>query len=536
MKLIRPVLLAGFALASVPAAVHAQAAPADSAARNWHLLDPAADRVPGISAERAHRELLARRPVRDTIIVAIIDSGVEVDHPDLDGVLWTNRREVPGNGRDDDRNGYVDDVHGWNFIGGRDGRNVKEDTYEVTRLYAQLRPRFQNADSASVPAADRADYTLWRRVKADFESRRAEEEQTLGAIKQAEETLRQAETILKREMGTTTLTPSAVTLFSPKDQMGQQARQIYLHFAGLGYSLERVVEARESTEAGVRFSLNPEFDPRNIVGDDARNPNERGYGNNQYEGPDAGHGTHVAGIVAAERGNGQGIDGIAPAVRIMSLRAVPQGDERDKDVANAIRYAVDNGARVVNMSFGKSFSPQKELVDAAVRYAEEKGVLLVHAAGNDGADISEDPSFPTPLLQGGRRAANWIEVGAASWQGGDHLAAPFSNYDERLVDVFAPGMAILSTVPDGEIQRNDGTSMAAPVVAGVAATILSYYPQLTAAQVRQVIMESATRFEGLSVVRPGSEDERVPFAQLSGSGGVVNLHAALQLAERMSRR
>ena len=535
MKLIRPVLLAGFALASVPAAVHAQAAPADSAARNWHLLDPAADRVPGISAERAYAELLARRQVRDTIIVAIIDSGVEVDHPDLDGVLWTNRREVPGNGRDDDRNGYVDDVHGWNFIGGRDGRNVKEDTYEVTRLYAQLRPRFQNADSASVTAADRADYALWRRVKADFEGRRAEEEQTLAAIKQAEETLRQAESILKREMGTTTLTPSAVTLFSPKDQMATQARQIFLHFAGLGYSLERVVEARESTEAGVRFSLNPEFDPRGTVGDDPRNPTERGYGNNDYEGPDAGHGTHVAGIVAAERGNGQGIDGIAPAVRIMSLRAVPAGDERDKDVANAIRYAVDNGARVVNMSFGKSFSPQKELVDAAVRYAEEKGVLLVHAAGNDGADVSDDPSFPTPLLQGGRRAANWIEVGAASWHGGEQLAAPFSNHDEQLVDVFAPGVAILSTVTDGKIQRNDGTSMAAPVVAGVAATILSYYPELTAAQVRQIIMESSTRFAGLNVVVPGGE-ERVPFTRLSGSGGVVNLHSALQMAERMARR
>jgi subtilisin family serine protease len=187
------------------------------------------------------------------------------------------------------------------------------------------------------------------------------------------------------------------------------------------------------------------------------------------------------------------------------------------------------------MSFGKSFSPQKELVDAAVRYAEEKGVLLVHAAGNDGADVSDDPSFPTPLLQGGRRAANWIEVGAASWQGGEHLAAPFSNYDEQLVDVFAPGVAILSTVTDGEIQRHDGTSMAAPVVAGVAATLLSYYPELTAAQVRQIIMESSTRFAGLNVVVPGGE-ERVPFTRLSGSGGVVNLHAALQMAERMVRR
>jgi subtilisin family serine protease len=242
----------------------------------------------------------------------------------------------------------------------------------------------------------------------------------------------------------------------------------------------------------------------------------------------------VAGIVAAERGNGVGVDGIATGVRIMPLRVVPDGDERDKDVANAIRYAADNGARVINMSFGKSHSPQKSVVDDAVRYAESKNVLIVHAAGNDGEDLNQAGNFPNQDYAAGGRASNWIEVGASSWHG-DALAASFSNYGRGRVDVFAPGVAILSTVPDAEYGRNDGTSMAAPVVSGVAATLLAYFPELTAVQVRQIILESAVRNES-QVVRPGTEGERVSFAELSDSGGVVNLYAAIQLAQQRVRR
>jgi subtilisin family serine protease len=283
----------------------------------------------------------------------------------------------------------------------------------------------------------------------------------------------------------------------------------------------------------VQYGMNPDFDPRNIVGDNYANPNERGYGNAELEGPDAGHGTHVAGIVAAMR-NGSGVDGVAPAVRIMTLRTVPDGDERDKDVANAIRYAADNGARVINMSFGKSHSPQKSVVDEAVRYAESKNVLLVHAAGNDGADLNQAGNFPNQDYAAGGRASNWIEVGASSWHG-ESLAADFSNYGRGRVDVFAPGVSILSTIPDAGYGRNDGTSMAAPVVTGIAATLMAYFPELTAVQVREIILQSAVRNES-QVPRPGSEGERVSFAELSDTGGVVNLYAAIQLAQQRVRR
>jgi len=215
---------------------------------------------------------------------------------------------------------------------------------------------------------------------------------------------------------------------------------------------------------------------------------------------------------------------------------VPDGDERDKDVANGIRYAVDNGAQIINMSFGKGFSPDKRAVDEAVKYAESKGVLLVHAAGNDGEDLATAPNFPHATYLDGGRAKNWIEVGASSWQGGDQLAASFSNYGRAQVDLFAPGVDILSTVPGGGYERNSGTSMAAPVVSGVAALLMSYFPQLTATDVKRILIESAARYPDMMVARPGGkEGDTVRFGDLSVTGGVVDAYAAVRAAMAIGR-
>ncbi|HEU0016032.1 MAG TPA: S8 family serine peptidase, partial [Longimicrobium sp.] len=399
MKPIRPLLLAAFALgactpppsaapapapappaaspASSSAALTAPRVRADTAAANWWLLD-IADGYAGTSVERAYRELLSgRRP--DTVIVAIIDTGVETDHPDLDGVLWRNPRETAGNGRDDDGNGYVDDVHGWNFIGGRDGRNVHFDTYEVTRLYGQLRPRCENAGAAP-------ECARFAEIRRKYEERRQEETQLLAGYRQYDAMFQGYSARLRQALGGQQPTPERVRALNTVSPEVREARQAYLQLLAQGLTPEKLHAGREELEGLVKYALDPAFDPRPTVGDDYADPRERAYGNNDYEGPAAEHGTHVAGIVGAERGNGAGIDGIAP-VKLMVLRVVPMGDERDKDVANAIRYAADHGARIINMSFGKSFSPQKEIVDEAVRYADGKGVLMVHAAGNDNADL-----------------------------------------------------------------------------------------------------------------------------------------------------
>ena len=501
------------------------------APRNWQLLDEEGDQVLGIGLERARTELLAGREPKRTVVVAILDSGVDTAHIDLRANLWTNPDEIGGNARDDDGNGYVDDVRGWSFIGGPDGRNVKEDTYELTRLYVACT---RGAQSGVAGPVGTLGPQLCQRVERDFREKRAEAEQILQNVLGIDAALSQALPVLREAAGTDSLTPERVERISSTRSGVQEARRLYLQLAQAGITPKDVEDAKKEFRTQLEYRYNTSFDPRDIVGDDYQNLTERHYGNADVMGPDAEHGTHVAGIMAAVRDNGIGIEGIAPAVRIMSVRTVPDGDERDKDVANAIRYAVDNGAHIINMSFGKAYSPQKSVVDEAVRYAASKGVLIVHAAGNDAEDVGQTPSYPTPFYTGGGRAANWIEVGASSWKGLDSLAAPFSNYGRAHVDVFAPGVDILSTVPGNAYERNSGTSMAAPVVTGVAAMLMAYYPELTAEQVRRIILESATAKGTAMVVRPGEGGDRIAFSELSATGGIVNAYAAVRMAERMA--
>ena len=340
--------------------------------------------------------------------------------------------------------------------------------------------------------------------------------------------------VLRGALQSDTVTHEAVVALQTLRPEVVQAKQIYLQMVELGATPELVQEGVEALSTRVEYGLNPDFDPRHIVGDDYSDPTERYYGNNDVYGPSADHGTHVAGIVAAERDNDVGVDGIASAARIMVLRAVPDGDERDKDVANAIRYAVENGASIINMSFGKGYSPEKWVVDEAVRFAEENGVLLVHAAGNDGADLEQERNFPNRYYEEGGEAELWIEVGASGWRAGEGLVAPFSNYSASRVDVFAPGVDILSTVPEDEYRANQGTSMAAPVVSGLAALLMSYFPDLDAAQVRQVILESAMQYPDAVVPVPGGSGEARAFGELSITGGVVNAYEAVRRAQEIS--
>ncbi|MEX2177454.1 MAG: S8 family serine peptidase [Gemmatimonadaceae bacterium] len=531
-----PLLAASLALAActpgapttAPAPTPAPAAPArplTEAPVNWHLLD-AAEGVPGISLLRAERELLAGRQPARTVVVAVIDNGVDTAHAALRGRLWLNADETPGNGRDDDGNGLADDMRGWNYIGGRDGRNVNQDTYEVTRLAAMCdRPAARD----SIPPRYRG---RCEEIQASFAERRGEAEQVMMQVRQIDGLLAQILPILRHAHGNDSLTRELVQRITPANDTVRQARELYLRLAAAGITPQDVDEAKKAYGSQLEFGYNKSFDPRPIVGDNYPDASVRVYGNADVTGADAGHGTHVAGIIAGGRDGGG--TGILPSARIMALRVVPDGDERDKDIANAIRYAVDQGARVINMSFGKAYSPYKELVDAAVKYADERGVLMVHGAGNDGNDLAKAESFPTPVYADGGRAVNWITVGATSWNGRDSLVASFSNFGKAQVDVFAPGVDIYSTYLNGGYKKESGTSMASPVVAGLAALIMSYYPTLTATDVRRVITESAVRRVDQMVVRPGAEGGMVKFGDLSVTGGIVNAYAALRLAEQLS--
>jgi subtilisin family serine protease len=495
----------------------------------WWLLHHETDGVRGLGVDRAYAEILAGRSPERTVVVAVIDSGVDVRHEDLAGSVWRNPGEVPGTGRDDDGNGYADDVHGWNFIGGPDGRHVDADTYEVTRIYAALHAVFDGARPDTLDAAAREEFERYRRIRAEWETERATTSRDLTQTRQIEQAVEQLNALLRAHLGDDSLSVERVSGIRTTRPDLQRARSIFLQLAADNVTPELIRRQREHLERKLNYGLDPAFDPRPIVGDRYDDYTERFYGNADVLGPDASHGTHVAGIIAAERANGVGIDGIAPA-RIMVVRAVPNGDERDKDVANAIRYAVDNGADIINMSFGKPHSPGKRWVDEAVRYADERGVLLVHAAGNDGADLGTRSSYPNRRYADGGEAQHWITVGASAWWGADSLAASFSNHGREQVDVFAPGLDILSTVPDDGYESNSGTSMAAPMVSGVAALLMSYYPELSAGEVRDIILESARRYDGRRVLRPGGRS-RVEFCDLARTCGIVDAYEAVRLAE-----
>ncbi len=502
------------------------------APREWLMLDEADDNVRGISAARAYRALEGRSP-RRTVVVAVIDSGVDTGHEDLQGRLWTNPAEVAGNGLDDDANGYVDDTHGWNFLGSADGENIQYDTYELTREVVRLRPRYGDADPAALSDAEREEYATYQKLEDKLKAQREEYGGMLAQIKMIETATEQALAVLRPALGPGPYSPEQLgpgLLDSPEVQ---QAKGLLSYLDANGLTPEDVADERRQVANVLAYGYNPDYDPRPTIGDDPTDLSERGYGNPDVAGPYPGHGTSVAGVIAAVRGNGVGTEGIADSsVLIMPVRAVPNGDERDKDIANAIRYAVDNGALVVNMSFGKSYSPGKEAVDAAVRYAEEHGVLLVHAAGNSSADLDTAANFPTATLGDGTRARNWLEVGATTWSA-DPFAATFSNYGTANVDLFAPGAEIDVLAPGDAVDRADGTSVAAPVVSGVAALLLSYYPALTPLEVRQILLDSAVSYRGTTALRPGT-DERVDFGTLSATGGVVNLWRAVELADARS--
>jgi subtilisin family serine protease len=518
----------------------AQQAPADSSRSqslktlpNWFNLDQASDNVRGVSTERAYQELLKGRK-STPVIVGVIDSGTDVNHEDLKSKIWVNPKEIPGNGKDDDKNGYVDDIHGWDFLGGKDGTDVSKEQLELTREYARYKKRFEGVAAASVPAKDQKAYQYYQDLKKEYEEKAQENRMYLAMLPNMLKQYQDAEGVLKKHLGLETLTEEAVSGINTGEVESnvRRAKQVVDRGFQMGYDVKQLEEAVKHYQDEADYNLNLEFDARKVIGDNPEDGKDRNYGNAEVVGPDARHGTHVAGIIGADRNNDLGIKGVADNVQIMVIRAVPDGDERDKDVANAIRYAVDNGAQVINMSFGKAYSPQKELVDAAVKYAASKGVLLVHAAGNEAKNTDEAANFPNRRYLDGKMAENWIEVGALSWK--PNQVANFSNYGQTAVDVFAPGVDLYATVPGSNYEELSGTSMASPVVAGVAALLKSYFPTLTAVQIKKIILESADKTPTQQVNLPGGEGP-VEFGTLSVTGGVVNVYNAVKMAMSMEK-
>lgn len=492
------------------------------APENWQLLDPFADKVYGTAVQSAYVTLKDKKS--KTVIVAVIDSGTDIEHEDLKDVIWTNAGEIVGNGIDDDKNGYVDDVHGWSFLGGKNG-DINYEASELARMYQRMDKKFRNADTTKLVGPEVKEFEEYKTIKLTFLKDQNEKEQQLYALKMFSDFLDRAK---KQNNGV--LSKEGFKNYVPENETDAKIKKRMKLLFMFGVKPEeldvQVNEGRKSIENMVSYNrMNADSIREYVVGDNVNNVNERYYGCNRVKGPDALHGTHVSGIIAAMRNNNIGIVGIANDVKIMPLRAVPNGDERDKDIANAIRYAVDNGATIINMSFGKYYSPDKKIVDDAVQYALSKDVLLIHAAGNDSKNSDVELSYPNSGLSAGKIVPNWIEVGANSYKTGKNLIGSFSNYGKVKVDLFAPGVDIYSTVPDNKYLNESGTSMASPTVAGVAALIRSYFPELKAEEVKAVLMRTVVPYKK-KVIKPGTKKSKVKMTELCISGGFINANNA----------
>lgn len=509
---------------------------------NWFNLDPTNDKVNGVSTERAYKELLKdKKPV--PVIVAVLDSGVDYKHEDLKDVMWTNPGEIAGNGIDDDKNGYIDDIHGWSFLGGKDGNNVDADNLESTRIYRAYKAKYDGKKASDFKTKEeKAELAKYEAAKADMNDVKSKYEPAYNQLKFFKGGLAIIEADIKAQQGVTDIKLENLEKYTPEDKTAKQTKGILVMSMKTGKTTypefkEQIEEGYTQMSSMIEKSLNPEFDPRPIVGDNYADAYEKYYGNPDCKGPHSFHGTHVAGIIAAARNNGIGMDGVAADVKIMAVRCVPDGDERDKDVANAIIYAVDNGAKILNMSFGKKFSWNKKVVDDAVKYAQSKGVLLMHAAGNDHLNIDEVTHYPTTKFEGKGSATNMMTIGALSWKPDSMIAAPFTNYGKKSIDVFAPGVDIYSTTPENEYKDASGTSMATPVAAGVAAVIKSYYPNITPEQMKKILVKSSVKtYKGQKVIKPGSKkgdkDRYVKFETLGKNAGLINLYEAVKMADK----
>ena len=485
----------------------------------------------GLKTEKAYKFISKKNKKGLEVIVAVIDSGVDIEHEDLKGKIWINTKEIPGNKIDDDNNGYVDDIYGWKFLGNSKGENIEFSRYEKVRIYSVLRDKYERLEKSQIIESE--EYNFYNKIKKEIKEEQAEYEGYNQQNKQLLQLINFIPNYVESKIGKSNYNLNDLKNWKVESDEELQIKNISIALFNGEISFEILKEQLKQIEDNLFYHLNPEFDDRKLIGDKVDDFNDLNYGNNDVEGSDALHGTHVAGIIGSIRDNNLGGDGVATNVKIMSLRAVPNGDEHDKDIALAIRYAVNNGAKIINMSFGKAYSMYQKEVYQAMAYADSLDVLLVHAAGNNNKDIDVEPNFPAVKYDFQTKSFNLLlTVGASTESVKGGLAADFSNYGNKSVDIFAPGQDIYNAIPNNKYKKLDGTSMAAPMVSGVAAMLKSYYPQLSMKQIKEIILKSSKYYGNTMQRLPGSE-QTIKFKQLSRSGAIVDLLRAIKTCESL---
>ncbi|MGB2273532.1 MAG: S8 family peptidase [Flavicella sp.] len=500
--------------------------------QTWGHADLVKDSIPGMSVLQAYA-FLEGKPSKE-VIVSVNDSGVDLKHEDLKEVLWVNEKEIPGNGIDDDKNGFVDDVHGWNFLG-----DVYDENLELTRIVKLQSQKFKGKKEIDILEADKEEYATYLDYKKKFHEKLAAAVQAKEKYTNYSNMFKTAHASVVRLTGKEDYSINDVKALDSLSQvkLGSQ-KGLVLNVLGSGSTLKAEIKKIERplnyfTNQVTKY-YNLDFNPREVLGDNENDIEDVDYGNGNpmHMQDDEIHGTHVAGIILAQNGNDKGVDGVAKNVKLMTVRCVPNGDEYDKDVALGFKYAVDNGAKVINTSFGKGYSLHSKWVHEAIAYAAKHDVLIVNAAGNDATNIDEVITYPNDAPDMLNEISdNVITIGAMSSKYDENMLATFSNYGKVNVDIFAPGVQIYATTPNNTYEYLSGTSMAAPSTAGVASMIRSYFPKLSASQVKHILMNSGTLID-FKVLKPGSK-ELVSLSELCVSGRIVNAYNAVKMAAKM---
>lgn len=509
--------------------------------KKWHYLDPVQDTVYGISLYKAY-DFLSTFPQKRKCVVAVIDGGGELDHVDLKNVLWTNKGEIPGNGIDDDNNGYIDDVHGWNFLGKPDGTTFQDGISEGDREFLKLSHRYFGRDPTMTPeqrmyfgtkvipnsnfakgylqATGIPGYVKYIEDFCTFISTNFRDKQEVS-VRKAIEKMQADETLRKDRERYNAFGYFVVRLDSLKNvPLDQYEEHLVQNFEKWGTAA--ITKLNEDVKKGREIEAE-KIDPVT---------NKRYQGNGNLASLSMEHGTHVGGIIGADRHNNSDFFGIAD-VELMFVRVLAgKGcDEEDQDVANAIRYAVDNGANIINMSFGKFLSIDPKSVEKALEYAKKKGVMVVMAAGNETVNRDVVARYP----QCNSKSENIIVVGASDPRG---MTTVFSNFGKKTVHVFAPGFKIYSAFPGSSYKELSGTSMAAPVVTGIVALLWNYFPELKPKDLKKIILDTGIEGAKWTVRRRIDADKykELSFKDMSVTGKIVNAENAVKKAAEIAAK
>ena len=529
---------------------------------DWYNCSFDKDNVYGAEVNKAY-DFLKGKKMKKRPVVALIGSGIDVEHEDLKQAIWFNPKEK-ADGKDNDKNGLVDDINGWNFLGGKDGQVMESTMREGDREFLRLKDKYAdymfdgkdyykiiNEKMTKVPAPENVDEFNYYRFNVMPESPIAGSYGGWVLVQAVKEYAAKFDKMMRERFPNKELTQEDFNICydpkAPRDSLAEVAFMVCAY----GFSIYQT-DKWDAVYAGIKSGAQiqqsqAEYEAKvkqfgsdgraTIIGDNYLDINDNKYGNNVLLTTDASIGTMEAGIIAGKRDNGLGGNGIMDQAEIMTLRVSANGEPYLKDIALAIRYAVDHGADVILLPVQNSLYPedQKKWISEALEYAESKGVLAITPAWEASQDLSKDIYFPNRWMTGKKELTNLMVVSSSDKEGNPSMT---SNYGAKEVDLYAPGIDIYSTYTGDTYQTGTGIGLAAATTVGVAALLKAYYPQLTGTQIRNILLESVTSRKDVEVekgirVNGQASQDLFLFGDLCLSGGILNAYQAVVAADKL---